>query len=51
VTIRIAEHIGPSTTITRELARNGTGAVYLATDSRLDRDVAIKARPPLPAQQ
>jgi len=51
VTIRIAEHIGPSTSITRERARDGTGAECLAIDTRLDRDVAIKALPPQPAQK
>jgi serine/threonine protein kinase len=37
--------IGPYT-ITREIGRNGMGVVYLARDSKLDRDVAIKALPP-----
>ena len=36
--------IGPYTII-RELGRGGMGLVYLATDERLDRQVAIKAPP------
>ncbi len=37
--------IGPYT-VNREIGRGGMGVVYLARDTKLDRDVAIKALPP-----
>ena len=36
--------IGPHS-VTREIGRGGMGVVYLARDTKLDRDVAIKALP------
>ena len=41
----LPETIGPYE-ITREIGRGGMGVVYLARDTKLDRDVAIKALPP-----
>jgi len=38
------QQVGPYT-ITREIGRGGMGVVYLARDTRLDRDVAIKSLP------
>ena len=37
--------IGPIR-VDREIGRGGTGVVYLARDTKLDRDVAIKLLPP-----
>jgi len=44
-----SSEIGPYT-IARELGRGGMGVVYLGRDTRLDRDVAIKALPEALAQ-
>ncbi len=41
---QIARRIGPYE-ITREIGRGGMGVVYLARDTKLDRDVAIKCLP------
>ena len=41
----LPEKIGPYT-ITREIGRGGMGIVYLAHDTKLDRDVAVKVLSP-----
>ena len=38
------EHVGPFR-IERTIGRGGMGVVYLARDTKLDRDVAVKALP------